>query len=187
MRKSLTQDLYRYVGKRVDNVFVRLRYIFFSPAYRYIFNFRHAQEAKFKPIKLMWICFLRLCMRGTGIQIPYYTTIGPGLRIMHFGMIIVNPNAKIGKNFNIAPGVLIGMSAGKHAGSPVIGDNVYIGQNATVIGGINIGNNVMIAPGAFVNFDVPDNSIVLGNPGKIISKDNPTFLYIDYPIEKRWK
>ena len=103
-------------------------------------------------------------------------------------MIIINPNTKIGKNFNIAPGVLIGMAAGKHAGkSPVIGDNVYIGQNATVVGGINIGNNVMIAPGAFVNFDVPDNSIVLGNPGKIISKDNPTALYIDYPIEKRWK
>ncbi len=183
MRKSLKEDLYRYVGERADNVLVRLRYVFFSPAYRYIYLYRHAQETKFKPIKLMWIVFLRLCMRGTGIQIPYYTKIGPGLRILHFGMIIVNPNAKIGKNFNITPGVLIGIAGGKHSGCPVIGDNVYIGQNATVIGGINIGDNVLIAPGAFVNFDVPDNSIVLGNPGKIIAKDNPTAPYIVYPVK----
>lgn len=43
----------------------------------------------------------------------------------------------------------------------------------------------MIAPGAFVNFDVPDNSIVIGNPGKIIQRDtNPTSNYIVFPVEK---
>ena len=50
-------------------------------------------------------------------------------------------------------------------------------------GWVKIGNNVMIAPGAFVNFDVPDNSIVIGNPGKIIPCDeSPTKNYIVYSI-----
>ena len=56
--------------------------------------------------------------------------------------------------------------------------------NSVIAGGIHIGNNVLIAPGAFCNFDVPDNSIVIGNPGKIIPRDSsPTEKYIVYPVE----
>ena len=55
--------------------------------------------------------------------------------------------------------------------------------NSVIVGGVKIGNDVLIAPGAFVNFDVPDNSIVIGNPGKIINKDySPTEKYIVYKI-----
>lgn len=67
---------------------------------------------------------------------------------------------------------------------PIIGNNVCINANAIVVGGVRIGNNVLIAPGAFVNFDVPDNSIVIGNPGKIISRSSsPTAKYIIYSIK----
>ena len=62
---------------------------------------------------------------------------------------------------------------------PKLGDYVWIGTNAIIVGKIEIGNNVMIAPGAFVNFDVPCNSIVIGNPGRIISKENATLGYIN--------
>lgn len=49
--------------------------------------------------------------------------------------------------------------------------------------GVKIGNNVLIAPNAFVNFDVPDNSIVIGNPGKIIKSDSsPSAKYIVYSV-----
>jgi serine O-acetyltransferase len=66
---------------------------------------------------------------------------------------------------------------------PVIGDNVCVNANAVIIGGCRIGNNVLIAPGAFVNFDVPDNSIVIGNPGRIIQQEtSPTAKYIVYPL-----
>lgn len=66
----------------------------------------------------------------------------------------------------------------------MIGDNVMMCRNSIIIGGVTIGNNVLIAPGAFVNFDVPDNSIVIGNPGKIIERDSsPTDKYIVYPIK----
>lgn len=96
---------------------------------------------------------------------------------------MINPDSIIGKNFTIAQGCLIGNSEGKKFGTPIIKDNVCMHANSIVIGGVKIGNNVLIAPGAFVNFDVPDNSIVLGNPGKIIVKDtSPTDKYIVYRI-----
>jgi serine O-acetyltransferase len=54
-----------------------------------------------------------------------------------------------------------------------------VGPGAVLVGKITVGSNVMIAPNSFVNFDVPDNSLVLGNPGKIIPKENPTRNYIN--------
>lgn len=54
--------------------------------------------------------------------------------------------------------------------------------NSVIVGGVTIGDNVLIAPNAFINFDVPSNSIVIGNPAKIIAKNNPTAKYIVYPI-----
>lgn len=102
---------------------------------------------------------------------------------MHFGQIVINPDAIIGKNFNISQGCLVGMAQGKIKGLPVIGDNVWMSANSTIIGGVHIGNDVLIAPGAFVNFDVPDNSIVIGNPGKIITKqESPTKKYLVYDV-----
>lgn len=53
-----------------------------------------------------------------------------------------------------------------------------MGANAVIVGNIRIGNDVLIAPGAYVNFDVPSHSIVLGNPAKIISRENATEGYI---------
>ena len=96
---------------------------------------------------------------------------------------MINPEAVIGRNFNISQGTLIGNAQGKRGGVPVIGDNVCVNANAVIIGGCRIGNNVLIAPGAFVNFDVPDNSIVIGNPGRIIQQEtSPTAKYIVYPL-----
>lgn len=183
-KSTFSYDLYRSEGERSRLLSVRLRKILFTPGCTYIYIFRHASEAKFIITKLFWLTLLHVTKVITGIQIPVVTTIDRGMRILHFGAIVVNPGAVIGKNFNIAQGVLIGNSGGKHAGVPTIGDNVYCGANSIIIGGITIGNDVLIAPGAFVNFDVPDNSIVIGNPGKIIPRDtSPTKKYIVYPVD----
>ena len=72
--------------------------------------------------------------------------------------------------------------SGKREGVPVIGNNVVIGCNAFVCGGITIGNDVLIAANSFVDFDVPDNSIVFGNPGIIKYKERPTADYISESI-----
>lgn len=67
-------------------------------------------------------------------------------------------------------------------GTPVIGDKVWIGVNATIVGAIKIGNDVLIAPNAYVNCDVPDHSIVFGNPCIIKHRDNATEDYINRTI-----
>ena len=65
---------------------------------------------------------------------------------------------------------------------PTIGSRVSVGINATIAGRITIGNDLMIAPNSFVNFDVPEHSIVIGNPGVIHYKDNATSGYIRFLV-----
>lgn len=118
-----------------------------------------------------------------GFQIYPETQIGEGFYLGHWGSLVINPKTIIGKNCNIAQGVTIGQqNRGKNEGYPVIGNEVWIGPNAVIVGAITIGNNVLVAPNAYVNFDVPDNSIVSGNPAKIYSKENATEGYINNKI-----
>ncbi len=115
-----------------------------------------------------------------GIDIPYRTCIGKGFYIGHFGGIVINPNAVIGKNCNISQGVTIGQTnRGERAGTPVIGDNVFIGPGAMIIGNIKIGNNVAIGANAVVTKSVPDNAVVAGVPARILSMQG-SIGYIDY-------
>lgn len=117
------------------------------------------------------------------MDIPAKVEIGKGLRIEHIGGIVINSEAKLGENITLLNGVLIGaQNRGNKKGFPTIGNYVWIGTNAIIVGNIHIGNNVLIAPGAYVNFDVPDNSIVLGNPGRIIERENATEGYIINPV-----
>ena len=179
----LGKDLFRYEGIRSRSLLTRLRYFFFVPGYTYIHFMRKCKYGR-KILFPLRFLFLKVTSYITHIQIPYSTSIGPGFRIVHFGTIVINPNAVIGKNFNISPGCLIGNAQGKRAGTPVIGDNVCMNTNSMIVGNCKIGNNVLIAPGAFINFDVPDNSIVIGNPGQIIPRESsPTAKYIVYPVD----
>lgn len=181
--KKWVEDLYRYEGDRCNSLLVQIRYILFTPGFQYIYFFRHVQDASNIIGNVFWSVLLKLCSFKFGFQIPASTQIGRGFRIVHFGSVVINPDAVIGNNFNIAEGTLIGNSQGKKSGVPIIGDNVCMQANSMVVGGIRIGNDVLIAPGAFVNFDVPDNSIVIGNPGRIIMKDSsPTAKYIVYKL-----
>src|SRR5690606_24072101 len=109
--------------------------------------------------------------------------IGGGLYLGHWGAIVINPKAKIGKNCNLAQGVTIGQTnRGESAGVPVIGDNVWIGANAVIVGGITIGNNVMIAPNSYVNRSVASNSIVVGNPMSTKESENAVEGYINNSV-----
>jgi serine O-acetyltransferase len=106
-----------------------------------------------------------------GIEIPRTTQIGEGFYIGHFGGITISPFAKIGKNMNISQQVTIGVSGqGEKRGCPIIGDNVYLASGAKLFGNITIGNNVKIGANAVVYKNIPDNAIVVLDPGfKIIS------------------
>lgn len=152
------------------------------PNLRFIFIFRKCQESK-RLFYFFWRILLQHYQIKYGYQIYPKTQIGAGLYLGHWGALVINPLAKIGKNCNIAQGVTIGQqNRGKKAGYPTIGNEVWIGTNAVIVGDIHIGNNVLIAPNSYVNFDVPDNSIVIGNPAQVISNDEATKDYINNKI-----
>lgn len=152
------------------------------PNLRFIFIFRKCQESK-GLFYFFWRILLQRYQIKYGYQIYPKTQIGAGLYLGHWGTLVINPLAKIGKNCNIAQGVTIGQqNRGKKAGYPTIGNEVWIGTNAVIVGNIHIGNNVLIAPNSYVNFDVPDNSIVIGNPAQVISNDEATKDYINNKI-----
>jgi serine O-acetyltransferase len=92
------------------------------------------------------------------------------LYLGHFGGVVISPYATLGSNINIAQGVTIGAeSRGQRTGVPVLEDRVWVGAHAIIVGKVTIGREALIAPGAFVNFDVPAKAVVLGNPGKVVS------------------
>lgn len=155
---------------------------FRSKGFTYLFYLRIAGHSKnffLRAFARMMLYFLGYLY---GFQIPRQTQIGPGLYIGHFGTLVVSMHARIGANCNLAHNVTIGAARGKRSGAPVLGDLVWVGAGAVIVGNISIGSNVMIAPNAFVNFDVPENSLVVGNPGQIIPRTDATVEYIN----NRW-
>lgn len=94
---------------------------------------------------------------------------GKGLSFPHNGPFVINYNSIIGQNCTIHPNVLIGGDRGK--GSPIIGDNVFIGNGAKIIGKCKVGNWVFIAPGAIITKDVPSNALVGSGLNNIINND----------------
>lgn len=176
MNSIFKKDLFRYYGESGEPFLKRL----FRPGeLKYISVFRKAGACRFLPLKLFYMLRLMRLSEKTQIQIPARTSIGEGFYIGHTGRVIINPDAKLGKNVNVATGVVIGVeNRGKRKGAPTIGDDCWIGANAVVVGNVKIGNDVLIAPLTYVNFDVPDHSVVIGHPGRIIPKENATGEYV---------
>jgi serine O-acetyltransferase len=106
----------------------------------------------------------------TGISIDCNANIGPGFYIGHFGQIFIYSETVIGEQATIAQGVTIGTLGLGKKGAPTIGNNVFIGAGAKVLGRIQLGHNVHIGANAVVLQDVPDNCTVVGVPGKIIPR-----------------
>lgn len=99
-----------------------------------------------------------------------------GLAIVHYGLLVVNPAARVGKNCRVHAGVNIGGSAGfVEAGdterrAPSIGDDCYIGPGAKIFGGVVIGNSCVIGANAVVNKSFESDGVTIaGIPAKIVS------------------
>lgn len=149
-------------------------------AFRFLWVFRKAQCSS-NPI---WRMMLQHIRERYGLEISHSIDIGSGLYLGHAYNITVNPAAVIGSNCNLHKGVTIGQeNRGNRKGAPVIGNYVWIGVNATLVGRISVGNDVLVAPGAYVNCDVPSHSIVLGNPCRVIPRNNATEGYINRKVQ----
>jgi len=102
------------------------------------------------------------------MQISSEATIGEGLYVGHIGGVHINPEAIIGKNCDIAHRVTIGASAMGRKGAPIVGDDVYIGTGATLIGKIKVGSRSKIGANTLVIDNIPEGATVMGVPGRIM-------------------
>ncbi|WP_344981401.1 serine acetyltransferase [Compostibacter hankyongensis] len=107
------------------------------------------------------------------MEIPWKIEAGKGLRVYHGQALVINPGTVIGANCTLRQSTTIGnkQSANGAFGegkSPVIGNNVDVGSNVCIIGDIIVGNNVVIGAGTIVVKDVPDDSVIVGNPARIV-------------------
>lgn len=111
-----------------------------------------------------------------GVEIPWRTQLGAGVRIYHGVGIVINDRTVIGNNVAIRQNVTIG-NKNEDGPCPIIEDDVEIGANAVVVGGIRVGRGARIAAGALVTRDVPAGAMAIGNPATIkpprVSVDSP--------------
>jgi len=180
MRQTLylmKQDILRFYYRGDRSEARRLIFCLQSPGLRAALTYRfgHWLQEQNLLIRLFLELPYRLCIHCIrtrwGIDLAPKAQIGEGLFIAHYGGIIVSTSAKIGRNVEISNGVIIGVSGqGDKRGVPEIGDNVFIGPGAKLIGKIRVGNNVKIGANAIIHKDVPDNAVAVLYPGfKIIS------------------
>lgn len=145
-------------------------------------NYLKSKESFIARILLIFIKLIyRFNKHYNGIQLPLGTNIGGGVMFAHYGSIVIATDSRIGKNVTIHQDVTIGRSfAGSKHGCPIIGNNVIIFAGAKIIGHVTIGNNVVIGANAVVTNDIPDNSVAVGIPAKVISHNS------DNCFEERW-
>ena len=177
MDELIKADLYRYAGQTDFFAFLRSLRI---PGFRFTYFLRKASKhSKYTLPGIVYRLFYHRYTYKYGYQIAHHAKIGKGFQISHFGCLVINSKAIIGDNCYVSHNVTIGQTnRGPMKGFPVIGNKVWIGPGAVLVGNITIGDNVLIAPNAYVNVSVPSNSVALGNPAKIIANELATADYI---------
>lgn len=162
--KTLIADLkYKQEFYRQQGFELSLLRVFFNDGTSANVLFRlSAWLQKYRIFPLVLLCqlfnkWMNACVIGAS------TRFGEGLILMHPVGIVINSKVIGGKNVVIESGVVIGDEKGK---APMLGDNVFIGAGAKVIGGISVGSNVKIGANAVVTKDVRDNVTVVGIPAR---------------------
>ncbi len=185
-RELVASDMYRYQGRTgLRAALSALR----EPGFRYTLVMRTtgllaSLGPVAAPARVASSLLLGHLRYRYGIDVPPNADIGPGLYIGHFGNIVVHPDAKIGESCNLSQGVTIGQTnRGERAGVPIIGDHVYIGPGAKIIGRIRVGSHAAIGANCVVTRDVPDHGVVVGVPGRVVSMEGSEgyVRFTDYP------
>lgn len=177
---TFNYDYYAYFGHPFFLNPAGIRDLIKTKELRYIFYGRLALEASCPFTRFVFRILRHHLSSKLQVWLPFQH-IGKGFALYHASGIAINDNAVLGNYVSIRNGVTIGSEIrGKRKGAPVIGNRVWIGSNAVIVGNISIGNDVLIAPNAYVNFSVPDHSVVIGNPGVIKHKEWATQDYIPY-------
>lgn len=175
LRQLLAADLQRYAGKSSVKAF--LKHFLLTPGFKCTVWVRLTGYLKVAPpfLRLLYYPSKFLLIKSRykfGIVIPEYMVIGPGLFINRFGGIYFHGDAIIGSNVNVTHGVVLGyMNRGPKKGSPTIGNEVFLGSGAKIIGNLKLGDRCAVGANAVVTKDFPEESVVGGIPAKLLSSE----------------
>lgn len=143
-----------------------------------LFRLAHAVASRKESAYVLWLLgvpylvMYRVIVEWfLGVEIPPHTRLGPGITLFHGQGLVINDHTVIGRNCVLRHNTTIGcvMNPDRSQGpSPVIGDEVEIGANVVILGGITIGNRAVIGAGSVVVKDVPYCAVVVGNPARVI-------------------
>ncbi len=175
LKKYIAADVYRINQKTpVGAVFSTAAS---RRTFRPVLTLRLCQWASNRPRPLQMMARLlhRFSQAMAGMDLPSTIDAGPGLLLVHGWGLVVNWKAKIGSNVTLFNGVVIGQKdtiteTGRRTRYPVIGNDVWIGPHAIVIG-VSVGDGAIIGPGSVVTKDVPAGCVVAGNPASILRRD----------------
>lgn len=165
-------DVRRCIGSGKNSVWKTIRTLYHHESLIIVISFRLIQ--KLTQLKIPFLpALLKLILKIPsiilGIKISFGAKIGKGFYIGHYGGIFIGA-IEMGKYCNVFQQVTIGHGGRgtDRYGIPKIGNYVHIGPGAKVLSKVRIGNNVSIGANAVVSKDIPDNAIVVGNPGRIV-------------------
>lgn len=137
--------------------------------------YRFQAWCRSKRIPLVPVLCRKLTMLLSGISIGDSVRIGPGVLLNH-GHIVIDGTVTVGAHCSIAPFVTLGLDTGGSDPSfagPTLGDNVFIGTGAKVLGAVSIGDNARIGANAVVLQDVPANCTAVGVPARVLPHEYP--------------
>jgi len=164
LKKFIEMDLKSRGLKKLPKLYqIRKPIVYFTVLLRkaeYLENTQHSFLGKLR-------CkVLKLRLKRLGVKLGFSITLntcGPGLYLVHWGSVVISSLARIGPNARIHSCVNI-------SGAPVIGEHVYLGPGAIVVGDITIGDHVTIGANSVAATPFPDKVTVLGNPARVVKK-----------------
>jgi serine O-acetyltransferase len=166
LKECIQSDLYRFRGRTDLREF--LSALLLQRTFKILFWYRLAHALGRAPgvgFAVRWK-HRRVCERYC-VDLPWQTKIGKGAKISHAYGLVVHGDAVIGDNVLLTHQVTLATEKGK---TPVIGNCVRISPGAKIIGGVTIGDNVVVGANAVVVKDVPSNTVAVGVPARILER-----------------
>ena len=149
--------------------------VFLYPSFKVMLYYRVAHKMYLKEHYFLARWISQKAARKTGIEIHPGAQIGKGFFIDHGNGVIIGETTIIGDNVTLYQGVTLGGTGKEHGKRhPTIGNNVMISTGAKVLGSFKIGDNSKIGAGSVVLEEVPPGSPVVGVPGRVVKRVNPT-------------
>jgi serine O-acetyltransferase len=181
-RTAVRADVARYDKRAQISVWDAIGTVLSHPGLQAVLTYRfgrllHAGRARpaLRPLLVLgWAVYglaTLLVRKAYAIHLASSADIGPGFYVGHFGGIVL-VNCTVGAHCSVAQQTRVGSLA--EPSGPQVGDRVWIGAHARIVGPVQVGDGTAIAPGAVVTKNIPRRSLVVGSPGRIVRRDYDT-------------